>query len=867
MGARTLTKVAEPPPARPAAPRAGPPAAVVALFALTGASGLMLEVVWSRMLGWLLGATTWSVMAVLVAFLGGLGLGALLWGRRVGRSKRPLRLFGWLEIGIGLYSLAVPLLFEALGYGFVAGARLVGDDPGAALALRVVAAVLALAPPTLLMGGTLPVLTRFASAGKGQPGRTAGTLYAANTAGAVVGCAATGCFLIPWLGVVETNVLAAVIDLSVGLLAWRWGRRAVQKPEPEPSGIESSTGPPTGGAALAIATASGFFGLAYEVLWTRSLVAVVTDDTTYAFTLMLTAFLAGHALGAAAAGRSAGSSADWRRLGTAQVLAACAALLSIPFLVAIRDPVSKLSFTEGMTFWGARVPFHLGVGLAVLGPSAFFLGASFALAARLYVGRGRPVGASTGRLYGLNTLGAIAGAIAVTAWLIPALGTQRTLVLLASLQAGQGVLAMLRDRRRRPGLGFAAAAWAAVVLLLAGLNALLTLSRVYARQEPGKLLALVEGRGAAVTVHQRIGGDRVISINGVNVAGTNPALRVTQKIQAHLPACLHRNPERVLQIGFGSGGTCHSVSLHAQVRSIEVVELNPDVLKVAHAWFRDINRGVLDDPRVRVRIADARSHVAATDATYDLILSDSTHPRFRGNAALYGRDYFANCARRLRPGGLLSTWLPLYGLSVEDMRGILASLQSVFPHVQVWYANIEPHENTLLVASLEPIELNPGALAARLAAPAVAADLAVVGVTSATRMLDFFVLGDRAAASLARGARLNTDDHPSLEFQAPRSLKRKRSWVENFAALRAAREPIDPYLAGAGGDERATLRRWWDATTWKLAGQAAELDGQADRAIASYERCVAINPADYHARARLERLKQAVAMMPAASRP
>src|SRR5262249_35334577 len=152
-------------------------------------------------------------------------------------------------------------------------------------------------------------------------------------------------------------------------------------------------------------------------------------------------------------------------------------------------------------------------------------------------------------------------------------------------------------------------------------------------------------------------------------------------------------------------------SLHREVESIEVVELNPDVLRVAAAWFADINHGVLDDPRVRVRIADAKSHVAVTDRTYDLILSDSTHPRFRGNAALYTRDYFLDCARRLRPGGLLSTWLPLYGLSVEDIRGILKSARAVFPHVQVWYANSEPHENTIVIASRRPIGIDPECLA------------------------------------------------------------------------------------------------------------------------------------------------------------
>ena len=229
---------------RPAASvRLNAPAGVIVLFVASGASGLMLEVVWSRMLGWLLGATTWSVMTILVAFMGGLGLGGILWGRRAGRSSRPLRLFGWMEIAIGLYSLAVPCCSTGLGRFFVAATRVVGDSPEAALAMRIVAAVAALAPPTLLMGGTLPVLTRFAAAGRAEPGRTAGWLYAANTAGAVAGCFVTGCVLISWLGVIETNWVAAVIDLGVGVAALAWDRRSIPLPGDDAPAAESVGSP------------------------------------------------------------------------------------------------------------------------------------------------------------------------------------------------------------------------------------------------------------------------------------------------------------------------------------------------------------------------------------------------------------------------------------------------------------------------------------------------------------------------------------------------------------------------------------------------------------------------------------------------
>ncbi len=200
------------------------------LFAASGASGLMLEIVWSRMLVWLLGATTWSVMTILVAFMGGLGLGGILWGRWSGRSSRPLRLFALMELAIGLYSLAVPILFEWLGHVFVMATQMVGDSPGIVVAIRVIAAVAALAPPTLLMGGTLPVLTRFAARRGAEPGRAAGLLYAANTAGAVAGCSVTGCLLIFRLGVIESNLVAALIDLGVGIAALSLDRWEADSP-------------------------------------------------------------------------------------------------------------------------------------------------------------------------------------------------------------------------------------------------------------------------------------------------------------------------------------------------------------------------------------------------------------------------------------------------------------------------------------------------------------------------------------------------------------------------------------------------------------------------------------------------------------
>ncbi len=806
-------------------------AAVMVLFATSGATGLMLEVVWSRRLVTLLGATTWCVLTVLIAFMGGLGIGAFLWGRWARDSTRPLRLYAMMEMALGAYTLTVPWLFDGIGALFIAATRAWGEGLGGSIVARVGAAVLALAVPTVLMGGTLPVLTRIVAAlMTGQPGRAAGRLFAVNTAGAVVGCFATGCLLILWLGLDATNALAATLDLGVGLLALVIDRGLEPLPAFEALAGQSGRVPGRngGGLALAIVTVSGFCGLAYEMLWTRGLVVALVDSTTYAFTLMLTAFLAGHATGSAwrAVGmgrtsrRGPGSASDWHRWGRA--CWRCSRSLSWSCR-ARRSPgwATRRRLASGAIAYRSS-------SLCACSSSVRLQRCwreSFPIAARLYVGRGRSVASSTGRLYGWNTLGSVLGAILAAAWLVPTLGTQSAVVALAAVQIGLGGLAMLLGGRR-DDLAARCGAVILVGLLASGLvaiNRAISIRQLYARQEPGQLVAFHEGPSATVTVHQRNASDRVININGTNVAGTNAVLRTTQKLQGHLPVLLHPNPKYVMQIGFGSGGTCRSVALHPAIERIDVVEISPDVLAMSRRYFSDIHGGVLDDPRVSTHLADARSYVAATERRYDLILSDSIHPRFRGNATLYTRDYFALCARRLRPGGIVSTWLPLYGLSNADVRCVLASLHSVFPHVQVWYPNALPNENTVILASMLPLRIDAARIRDRLARQPIAADLAEVGLGSTLRLLDCFLLGDRAVDRLTRGARLNTDDRPTLEFLAPRTLDRFGSWRDNLTMLVSAHEPIEPYLTGADAPLLAALDRWQSATSRKLEGQVLEL--------------------------------------------
>lgn len=856
------------------------------LFLLSGATGLTLEVAWSRMLGSFLGATTWGVIAVLVGFMAGLGLGAIVWGVAASRSKTPLALYGALEIATGLYALAAPAIFGWLEAGYI---RLLHGSTHLPDWSRVIAAAVAMTPATFLMGGTLPALARAIGEGGPAPARTVARLYALNTAGAVLGCLLTGFVLILTLGLRATNALAGTIDLVLGVIAISLATR-MHDPEASPSLDSALRAPrPWAWLAIVIATISGFCALAYETLWTRAILATIGDGTTYAFTAMLGSFLIGHAIGAGLPARArnapADAGADIRRLGRAQFAAGAFACATVPILVALSAAIHAWRPHERSAsgFWTIEAPMYFLVSLAVTALPAAALGASFSLAARLVVGRSRSAALATGALYAANIVGSVAGPPVAAFGLIPTFGTQGTLVLAGIAQASIGVLAVLAGglRRGKVGASFTFALAAAVVILFEfAANRLVSLNQVYESWEPGRLLYVHEGSGATVTVHEKRTGDRVIDINGANVAGTSGTFRTIQKLQGHLPLLLKPRARDILHVGFGSGGTCKAVSLHKGVRSIDVAEISPEVVATSIRWLEDMHQRVLDDPRVHVKIVDAREEMAVSNKTYDLILSDSILPRFRGNAALYTRDYFALCARRLNPGGMFSTWFALHGLGVDDFRGVIGAMQSVFPHVQIWYPNLEPNENIVIVASLEPITIDWPELQRAMAVPVIAADLADVGLDSPFRLADLYLFGDASARRFAAGGRrreVNTDDKPALEFLAPRSTSRTMSWLANFQAIVALRSPVAEIVSGADPRVISELNTSDLATGEKLKAQVLELEALArsrtartpltdksvlpllEAARAAYERGLEINPRDPVLRSSADRLRRFLA--------
>ncbi len=830
---------------------------ILLLFFLSGASALIYEVLWARQLGLVFGATTQAASAVLVAYMVGLALGAAIGGRWADRSPNPLRLYGVLEAGIGVAGLAVPWAITNLPgfYGTLAGTD-AGIGIGLAL-LRFGLAFALLLLPTLLMGATFPILVRaLGSAGT----RPLGHLYAANTLGAVVGTLATGYALLPRLGVSGTAALGATLNLCVALAALLTAGRlgeagpalVAASPNEERASAFSRAVPAA--VPLTLLVLSGLTTLGTEILWTRVLVFPLWS-TTYAFTTMLGAFLAGLALGGVAAARwLAAASRPWR------VLAWLQGLLGLTLLIPVAGAEAMNAAFASLQNWTVPSPrlsigAHVAAVFLLLLPQTLLAGATYPFLLQATVSGGRRLGGSVGKGIFANTLGAAVGAVAAAYGTIPALGILPSFGALAMIWIALGALLAFRAR----GLSWLPASLAATTA--AALVAAVVWGPMRAtRPDPfndltvsgfpskGRLLTYREGVESTLLVTEFPNGRRVLRINGFEASGRGHIRYTYMHLMAHLPLLLHPAPKDALVISFGTGTTAGAAARHP-LASLDLVDLDPGVFAVANL-FADVNRGVLGDPRVRVIVNDGRNFVAVTPRMYDVITLEPMPPTFAGIVNLYSREFYATARAHLRPGGLLCQWVPFHLLSRQETLEVLRTFQDVFPESTLWV-----HEGSGFVIGKAggSMTVDAALLAAATARlPGVRDDLESAGITGLVPLLDVLVWSPETLRDATAQAAVVTDDFPSLEFpeipfRIPQSSKllelRQAHGLQLVFAVRQANRPratnVPPALEAALTAYRETheYRELAVAAFWLGRPDAAEAAFRAGLAACRTDSC------------------------------
>lgn len=818
------------------------------LFFFSGATGLVYEVLWFRLFLLELGGTGLSVAAVTAAFMAGLGAGAWWLGNRIAPRMAPLRLYGLLEIAIGIYALIVPTLIRLAG-GL--DALLLGPEPGAAgRAARFFIAGAVLIPATFCMGGTLPVLARLITKSRATPGRFVGMLYGLNTLGAVLGAGATGFFLLPTLGLKRAMGIAAATNVLLGVTAIvlsRGSRAGRDLPSDATVKIEETPRLPRAWLALLAAAAAGLVGFVLQVSWTRIL-ALVFGSSVYAFSLILVLFLFGLGAGALAgsyvAGRVPRAPAwlAWCFVGVgATVLAGETWFGHLPVLYLESLLTSGVRSSLGGAAWLAA---------AVLLPPTLLLGAAFPFVVRLATGdRGAAAAAGVGRLYAANTAGGVVGAWTAALFLIPSLGLMGTVSASAFAALGVGGLVAALPKSGEPSASFlvrwapagaallAVAGWAAFVpawdkgVMTLGVGLWGPHAVAQGRDVRQNLRSLSsdgilyysEGVTATVVVKEagpaaQQPGQRYLSVDG-HIEASDSGDMPTQVLSGQVPllATRKKNPS-VLVVGYASGVTVGSILTH-DPSSVTVVEIEKEVI-TAGGFFDHVNGRPLTDLRVQLVVDDARAYLTRTNRRFDVITSEPSSVWLTGPAKLFTAEMFRIIRDRLEPGGIAGEWVSSYDLTPEDILTVVRTFRSVFPHVAV--VQMLAGADLLLLGSEAPIRFDLDVLAAAAANPRIRTDFERIRVTPICGVLDRVAGEPEAVARNVPAGPLNTDDNAWLEYRGART----RGTLGERAALaqlgQLSRGPAAMVIGFAPGGPRAPER---------LA--AACLDEGAARAAAS----------------------------------
>lgn len=831
----------------------------LAIFFVSGACGLAYEVVWTRLLGLSIGHTTVALTAGVAAYMGGLAAGSAWVGRVLRRRVSPAVVYAALEAGIAVLAVLFPLQLSLVTWLSAESGQLFERGSFTLGTVRFLLAAVAVFPATFLMGGTLPamleVMPRMGGSTRGLA-RDAGLLYAVNTAGAVVGAALAGFVAIERLGTLETtwvaaagNLIAAVAMLTLARPSRSASGASGSQVELTSAASESGRTPvsPVSGAhdILIAYGISGFAAMALQVIWTRGLV-FYAGSTTYAFTSMLIVYLGGITIGSALASPIAERLRHPGRVFVA--VQACLALAAAGSLRALQlaTPGVDTLWPPEMS-WATLVSSHFVKAAVTMAVPTLLMGVLFPVAVRVLAlgtdalpatgARGRSAGL-TGQLYAMNTVGGIAGTALTGLVLIPALGIRESVFCASLASLAAALLVGWRDARR----GLTVTALSAV----AGVAVLLTVGGQPLHVPAGseRLAFYEEGLSGTVSVMQEVTGTRTIYIDRVPVAGTDAIMLTDQKSLAHIPMLLHPKATRVLTVGFGSGGASWSFAQHRVVEQIDAVEIDPTVFRAA-PLLDDSNHGVWRDPRFTLVLEDARNYLASTDATYDIISTDCTDLRYKTNANLYTVDYFTLVRQRLRPGGLVTVWMPLGGLGGDTFRLALRTFRHVFPHSTVWYMTNQPTHYLLLVGADREIRPDPAAIAAAMT-ESVRRDLADIRLEDPLKVAASLLLDEREVARFVGDGLLNTDRYPLLEFQAPR-LAYRDALAMNLRATSAARDRHAGLQRWSGTSEAtAKLEPYVQSTPALLEGHARYQLGTFDYAAALrlYRAAARINPAD-----------------------
>jgi spermidine synthase len=783
---------------------------IYSCFFLSGTTSLVFEVLWSREFVTVFGNSSYAISIVLCAYMAGLGLGGLAGGRLADRIKRRTMFFGMFQAVIAAWALAVPLLLARLRIMTPDLAALFSHSLLVSTLIRFTLSFAILLVPCFLMGATFPLLAREVTRSDQLIGRRVGALYCWNTLGAAFGCLAAGFWMIDTLGLHLTNLTAVGVSLAVAVaacvLSWPIARAVGLEPtgatpyeltDPAEEAEHPELKQMTASLLLIVAFLNGVASLMCEVLWVRYLSFL--SSKAYVFPTILCVFLLGMGLGGlvySVLQRRAGLST--RALGIIEMSLA----VSVPAtfvgsaLIFASGPPEPLS-VKGMAFLTVFVPTAL-------------MGAAFPLLCSVYGRHVGNLGRRIGLLFALNTAGAVTGSLLPIFVLVPWIGIQWSLLLVSLLYGGMGLALLVSEMPKTKRLTTTAAAVYGVTLLIfiaavpSNLCQWVFLAKDFSLSKNTDILYYHEGRtGTATLVRDQVNGNKTLWLNGNDEVPLGYCQEICFKMLGDLGPMLQAKPDDVLMICFGGGIAAGTTALMPEVKSITIVDMESCMVQAAALLGKE-NNDLLQSPKAHVVIDDGRNYIMTTPRKWPVIMSDSTHPKSADSWVLYTHEFYQLVRDHLTPDGVFVEWAPRHGLTMAEYKIIARTFLSVFPHTSLWVSQGMDSKGsfvsyTLLVGTIEPLNIDVAKLQERLKAAPVRQDLERYGLDTPAGFLDSFLCAESTLRSWVGEGPINTDNLPYTQYDTRYSKGEYTDTAEFIEPM----EDIWPNLTNCGSEQVA----------------------------------------------------------------
>src|SRR5271157_241499 len=747
------------------------------LFAGSGCSALIYEIVWYQLLQLAIGSTTVSLAFLLATYMGGLCIGSVYLPRiRRAQGHHPLKVYAALELGIAILGIIVLYAIPLIDHIYVAGA----EHGMPSILLRGFFSGIILLPPTILMGASLPAIVRWI---KSTPHGVAwwGLLYGGNIVGAVFGCLFAGFYLLRVYNMATATYAAVAINLAVAAASYLLSRQtpseaaADDAPEPAPAAQRPAAiePPPTRWTIYVTIGLSGACALGAEVVWTR-LMGMMLGATVYVFSIILAVFLIGLSLGSTVGSWLVRSVRPRVALGWCQILLALGVAWTA-YMIANSLPNWPINPLLTTSPWFTFQLDMVRCLWAILPPTLLW-GASFPLAVAALAAPGEDAGRVVGAVYAANTVGAIAGALAVSLVLVPWIGTQNCERVILVLSAAAALFVLWPYAAGHPSKIPAAALTASLILagvLAKGVDPIPGKVVAYGRRilisaPNSELLYTAEGINSSVAITRWNDGATEVDVNGHVEATTEPYDMRLQRMVGHLPALLHPRPRSVLGIGFGAGVSAGTFTRYPSIESIAVCEIEPIIPPTSTRYFAKQDYDVLHNPRTRIIFDDARHYLLTTTEKFDIVASDPLDVFVKGTAALYTKEYFEAVRRHLNPGGLFTLYVPLYESDVRTVRSELATFFDAFPNATVWANTVNGQGyDMVFLGTAEPLKIDLDEIQTRLDRPdyaPVAESLREVQFSSALDLFSTYAGRKSDLGEWTAGVDLNRDGDLRLQY-------------------------------------------------------------------------------------------------------